>query len=255
MAPVKAPFSWPNNSLSSSPVGDSRTIQFDERTALARAEVVNGAGDELLARAGFAPNEHRGAGGGDRLHLLENAAEGGAIPDDLPEVVLGADFLLQVGVRFGELVPQRLDLLEGQGVLNRHSDLVGNELQVAQIRCLIGERLLARENQDAQPPPGCSERQIAGTLDPKPLRSFEGSRPALFLGHVREDPRLLGLPDRPCRVLFKRKNWRGRKRYGLGALQNMRTHGVARCFVQGKAEIIEAHHLMEPACQLMEQRG
>ena len=32
-------------------------------------------------------------------------------------------------------------------------------------------------------------------------------------------------------------------------------HGVARCFVQGQAEIIEVHHLMEPAGQLMEQRG
>jgi hypothetical protein len=91
--------------------GDGRTVQLDEGAALARAQVVNGAGDQLLAGAGFAPNEHRGACGGDRLHLMENAAEGGAIPDDLPEVVVGADFLLQVGVRFGELVPQRLDLL------------------------------------------------------------------------------------------------------------------------------------------------
>jgi haloalkane dehalogenase len=57
---------------------------------------------------------------GDRLHLLENAAEGDAIPNDLPEVVLGADFLRQVGVLLGELIPQRLDLLEGHGVLNRH---------------------------------------------------------------------------------------------------------------------------------------
>jgi hypothetical protein len=35
----------------------------------------------------------------------------------------------------------------------------------------------------------------------------------------------------------------------------MNAQGVARCFVQGQAEIIEAHHLMEPACRLMEQRG
>jgi len=52
-----------------------------------------------------------------------------------------------------------------------------------------------------------------------------------------------------------RKNCGGRKRYGLGALQNMYAHGVARCFVQVQGEIIEAHHLMEPACQFMEQRG
>jgi hypothetical protein len=35
----------------------------------------------------------------------------------------------------------------------------------------------------------------------------------------------------------------------------MNAHGVARCFVQAQAEIIEAHNLMESACQLMEQRG
>jgi hypothetical protein len=92
---------------------------------------VNGAGYELLACAGFALNEHRGAGGSDRLHLLENAAERRAIPDDLPEVVPGADFLLQVGVLLGELVVQRIDLLEGNGVLDGNGHLVGNELQEA----------------------------------------------------------------------------------------------------------------------------
>jgi len=58
------------------PGGDGRTIQFDEGAALARAQVANGAGDEFLARAGFAPNEHRGASGGDRFDLLENATAG-----------------------------------------------------------------------------------------------------------------------------------------------------------------------------------
>ena len=62
------------------PRGDGRTIQFDEGAALARAQVVNGAGDQLLTRAGFAPNEHRGAGGGDRLHLLEDAGGGRRSP-------------------------------------------------------------------------------------------------------------------------------------------------------------------------------
>ena len=235
--------------------GDGRTVQFDEGAALARAEVVNRAGDQLLTGAGFAPNEHRGACGSDRLHLMERTAEGGAIPDDLPEVVLGADLLLQVGVRFGEFVPQRVDLLEGQGVLDRHSDLVGNELQEAHIRRLVGGRLLTREGERAQPPPGCSERQNAGTLDSVLLRSFQGPRPARFLGHIREDPRLLGLPDPPLRVLFNRKNCHGGKRGGLGTLQNVHAHGVAGCFVQAQGEVVEAHHLMEPAGQLMEQRG
>src|SRR6202008_3793794 len=115
------------------PGGDSRTIQLDERAAPARAQVVQGPSDELLARAAFAPNEYGGAGGGDRLRFLENAVEGGAIPDDLPEVVLGSDLPLQVGVLLGELVLQRLELLEGDGVLDGHGHLVGNELQEAYV--------------------------------------------------------------------------------------------------------------------------
>ena len=35
----------------------------------------------------------------------------------------------------------------------------------------------------------------------------------------------------------------------------MQAHGVARCLVQDQGEAIELHHLMEPAGQLMEQRG
>src|SRR5256885_14280391 len=80
-----------------------------------------------------------------------------------------------------------------------------------------------------------SERQMAGTLDPIPLHSFEGPRPALFLGHVREDPRLLGLPDPPCRLLFKRKNWRGRKRGWLRAPPKIKSQGGARFLLAGPA--------------------
>ena len=35
----------------------------------------------------------------------------------------------------------------------------------------------------------------------------------------------------------------------------MQARGVARRLVQGRAEVIEAHHFMKPDCQLMEQRG
>ena len=92
------------------PRGDGRAVELDEGAALARAQLVQGAGDEFLARARFAADEHRGAGGGDGLDLLQNPAQGGALADDLPEVVLGADLLLQVGILLGELVLERLDL-------------------------------------------------------------------------------------------------------------------------------------------------
>ena len=85
----------------------------------ARAQVVQGAGDQLLAGAGLAADEHGGVGGGDGLDLLEDPAQGGALADDLAEVVLGADLLLQVDLLLGELVlaaisRKRLDLLKAR---------------------------------------------------------------------------------------------------------------------------------------------
>ena len=79
------------------PGGDGRAVELDEGAVPPRAQLVQGAGDEFLARARFAPNEHGGVGGGDGLDLLQDPAQGGALADDLPEVVLGADLLLQVG--------------------------------------------------------------------------------------------------------------------------------------------------------------
>jgi hypothetical protein len=37
--------------------------------------------------------------------------------------------------------------------------------------------------------------------------------------------------------------------------QNVQVHGVCRCLVQDQGEGIESHHLLEPAGQLVEQRG
>ena len=136
---------------------------------------MKGTGDEFLARARFATNEHRGAGGGDGLDLLEDPAQGGAPPDDLLEVVLGASLLLQVGLLLGELVLQRRDLLEGQGVIDGHGHLIGNELQEAHVRRIVGGRLLAREHQRAQPPPGGGQRKPADALDSIRLHSLPGT--------------------------------------------------------------------------------
>src|SRR6267142_6812977 len=78
------------------PRGHGRAVELDERALPTRAQVVQGAGDQLLARARFPTNKYRGVGGGDGFDLLEDPAEGGAVSDDLPEVVSGADLLLQV---------------------------------------------------------------------------------------------------------------------------------------------------------------
>jgi hypothetical protein len=162
---------------------------------------VQGASDEFLARARFAPDKHGGAGGGDGFDLLEEPAQDGAVPDDLPEVVPGTDLLLQIGILLGELVLERLDLpeirldlLEGQGILDGHGHLVGHEPEEAHVRRVIGERLLAREVERAQLPPGRGQRKPSKALYSIRPRAFLQLRPALLLGQVRENERLLGLP-------------------------------------------------------------
>ena len=68
------------------PRGDGRAVELDEGALAARAQVVKRTGDEFLAGAGFATNEHRGIGGGDRLDLLEDPAQGGAPPTISPKL-------------------------------------------------------------------------------------------------------------------------------------------------------------------------
>ena len=84
--------------------GDGGAVEFDEGTGRSRTQLVHGPSDEFLARARFATDEHRGAGGGDRLDLLQHPTQGGALADDLPEVVVRLCLLLQVGILLGELV-------------------------------------------------------------------------------------------------------------------------------------------------------
>ena len=163
------------------------------------------------------------SGGGDGLNLLQHPAEGGALPDDLAEVVLGADLLLEVGILLGELVLERLDLpegrldlLESQGVLDRHGHLIGDKLKEARVRRLVDGRLPGREDQRAQPPPGRCQREPAETLESMRPHPFQQLRPAARLRHARDGQRLLNLPHQPRRVVFNGKDDRGDVLVGSG---------------------------------------
>src|ERR1700674_5702999 len=77
------------------PCGDGGAVELYKSPFPAGAHVVKRTSDEFLARARFTKNEDGGIGGGDGFDLIQDAAERGALPDDLPEVVFGADFFLQ----------------------------------------------------------------------------------------------------------------------------------------------------------------
>ena len=59
--------------------GDGGAVDADERALGAAAETVDFAGDEFLAGAGFAEDEHGGVGGRDQLDLAEQLLDGRAV--------------------------------------------------------------------------------------------------------------------------------------------------------------------------------
>ena len=99
-------------------------------------------GDEFLPSAGLPVDQNGGVGGGYRRNLLENGKERRALANDVAELVFGTHLLLQVGLLLGELVFQRLDLLERQGVLDGDGYLIHDELQEMHVRSVVGRRLL-----------------------------------------------------------------------------------------------------------------
>ena len=109
-APVKAPFSWPNSSLSTSPDGSAAQLTLTISVVPARAQPVDGLGDELLAGAGLAAHEHRGVRGRDLLDQAEDLPDGGALPDELDVRLDHLDLGLQVVALRLEPVLQSLDL-------------------------------------------------------------------------------------------------------------------------------------------------
>ncbi len=75
-APVNAPFSWPNSSVSSSVLRNRRAVDRDKRTVGARAERVQRAGEELLAGAALAFEQHRRVG---RRRTVKRDGDGGEL--------------------------------------------------------------------------------------------------------------------------------------------------------------------------------
>jgi hypothetical protein len=109
--------------------GNGGAIDFDESAIAARAEIVDGAGEEFLAGARFAEEEDGGASGSGELDLGESSLERRTLTDNFLEIEFTANFFLEVELLFRELVFQSLDFLEGQRVFDGDGDLRGHLLQ------------------------------------------------------------------------------------------------------------------------------
>ena len=84
-------------------------------------------GDEFLAGAGFAEDEHGGVGGRDQINLADDLPEGRALADEIAEGFGFDNFFLKIGVLLFELRFQALDFLEGARVGDGAGDVIGKD--------------------------------------------------------------------------------------------------------------------------------
>ena len=82
-APVKLPLRWPNNSLSIRLSGNAPQLMATNGISAAVALVVDRPGDQFLAGAGFAGDEHRRIGRRDFGDQLLDAVDVGRLADKL----------------------------------------------------------------------------------------------------------------------------------------------------------------------------
>src|ERR1035438_6297335 len=121
--------------------GNGGAVELDEGALAARAQVVDGTGEEFLAGAGFAVDEDRGIGGRDGFHLLQDSIQGAAAADDFLEAMVGADFVFEVNLLFRQARVEFFDALIGERVLERDGNLGGGLREELQI--LRGEKVFA----------------------------------------------------------------------------------------------------------------
>ena len=112
-APVKAPFTWPKSSLSRMFSRQLGAVERHERLVLARAVDVQRLGDQLLAGAALAGDQHRGRRRRDLAELGHDRVHRRRVADHPLEAELLVELLLQLDVR--SLQPLRLRRLVGDG--------------------------------------------------------------------------------------------------------------------------------------------
>ncbi len=103
MAPVNAPATCPNNSLSRS-VSGRAAGDLDKRLVAPAAAAMNGAGDQRFARAAFAADQHGGPRVGHAVDHVEHSQHAVVMADDVLHAETQVELGLQCLVFFQHLV-------------------------------------------------------------------------------------------------------------------------------------------------------
>src|SRR6266481_111753 len=107
---------------------------------MAFTQVMNGASDQFFARAGFAIDQDSRVCSCDCLNFLQDTLQGGAVTNNLFEVVFSPNLLFEVKLFFFELVFERINLTKRQRVLYCDRDL--RTYLVEQLGVIFSKRML-----------------------------------------------------------------------------------------------------------------
>ena len=109
--------------------GNGSAIDADQRPLAAPAVLVNFAGDQFLARAGFAQDQHRGVGSRHHFHLAQQPLQGRALADHFAQRLGFLDLLLKKRVLQFQMRLELLDFLESARVDDGGGDMIGEDPQ------------------------------------------------------------------------------------------------------------------------------
>jgi hypothetical protein len=145
--------------------------------------------DQLLSGAGLAEDEYRRAGRCDGFHLRERLAEQGALADDLPEGVLGADLALEIETLLSEFLREPRVLLKRNRVGDGQRDLATDGLDDRDRRRREGIGLAVAHGQRAEPAVSHDERDGADRSDARRAQGRGGVGEAIRQVVFAEDER------------------------------------------------------------------
>ena len=249
---MNAPFTWPNSSLSIRLAGTAPQFTLTQGPCVRGAAAVQGAGDQLLARARLARDQDGGVGAGDAIDFLQHREERAALPDHLVELVLGPDFLLQVHVLGLQAVLQALDLGERLAeflfrLFSFQFDTGSRRkgLQDRDPQWILGHRLVIDEDHVADDAAGrVPQRHAQEALGVQLCEQFDVRE---VLAHVVRVEACLARGDRHARcvpqVVFE-----GRPK----AIHPQRA-GAGAAVIEALGDIHTAH--LERAGQVLDERG
>src|SRR5215467_5985189 len=141
---------------------DRRTIQLDEGSLPASAQIVDGARNEFFAGSGFAQDQDARIRGSDHGHQVQGGLQGGAVADDSPK--LRTKFLFEIGSVGRLFVPVLRGFPVVQAVFNGNGDLTSHLLEKGHLILSKSSLRTAQGREHADHAVSADQGQIASGL-------------------------------------------------------------------------------------------